>query len=236
MTSIGSDNDRTAKTVRLSGRKLDRAIRAIESPDFLKRLTIRIVKLAAKKGFISPFEADVHLPGGLSAADLALVIVEKSLVGRYSWDDEKFPCFERFCLSRAESVLSNWLDRHRRVTTVSPLVEEDEGGETAETHVTRAADSHDIYSFLRSKDGHQLGDQLMEDFALSLDNELDQSIVMAIHDDRSCIRRDYCIGKLGLSEGEFDAAMKRVRRAAKKFFPGWCKDKRISLMDKLEIR
>lgn len=68
--------------VPLSGAKLDVAIKAMESAGFLERLTVRIMKLAAEKGFYNPLNSeDVDLPGGKSAGDLAVDILEKSLAG-----------------------------------------------------------------------------------------------------------------------------------------------------------
>src|SRR5882672_7387421 len=91
--------------VPLSGTKLDCAIKSMESAGFLERLTVRIMKLAAAKGFHNPFDdRDLDLPGGKSAADLAVDIVEKSLDGTYTWDDKKWSDFYRFCWSRAESI------------------------------------------------------------------------------------------------------------------------------------
>jgi hypothetical protein len=120
--------ERLADKVPLSGAKLDAAIKAMESARFLERLTVRIMKLAAAKGFQSPFdEKDVDLPGGKSAADLAVDIIEKALDGTYTWDDGKQPDFYRFCSSRAESILSNWLEKNRRMTAMSPVIEEVDG-------------------------------------------------------------------------------------------------------------
>src|SRR5690349_5093258 len=118
MNALVSDNKEPNKTsvqerAPLSGAKLDAAIKAMESAGFLEKLTARIMKLAAAKGFYNPFEdEDANLPGGKSAADLAGDIVEKVLDGSYTWDDQKHPDFYRFCWSRAESILSNWLDKN----------------------------------------------------------------------------------------------------------------------------
>src|SRR5580765_6654377 len=95
----------TAEKVPLAGAKRDAAIKAMEAPGFLERLTVRIMKLAAAKGFHNPFEeGDIDLPGGESAAGLAVTIIEKALDGSYTWDEEKHPDFYRFCWSRAESI------------------------------------------------------------------------------------------------------------------------------------
>ena len=139
MNALVSDNREPNETsvqerVPLSGAKLDAAIRAMESTGFLEKLTARIMKLAAAKGFYSPFEDDdANLPGGKSSADLAGDVVEKALDGSYTWDDQKQPDFYRFCWSRAESILSNWLDKSRRLTSMSPTLEEGEAG-AAEVH------------------------------------------------------------------------------------------------------
>jgi hypothetical protein len=223
--------------VPLTGPKRDAAILAMEVPGFHERLTIRIMKLAADKGFYNPFDdSDVDLPGGESAAGLAVTIIEKALDGTYTWDIQKFPDFYRFCWSRAESILSNWLDKHRRVTTESPIEEEGEDGGLALTDVNQARDHFDLYEILRLRDGGKLGDQLLEDFALSLIHDHDQRIVMAVHDDRMCLRRGYCMGKLSLSERDYDAAMKRIKRAGQDFLPVWCQKNNIKGEEQKEVR
>src|SRR6266850_994367 len=213
-----------AEPVPLSGAKLDAAIKAMEAAGFIERLTVRIMKLAAGKGFYNPFdEVEVDLPGGKSAAGLATEIVEKALIGRFIWDDEKHPDFYRFCCSRGESILSNWLAKNRRLTSMSPVFEGDDVEEVDANAVNSAIAGTDVYEILRFRNGGKLGDQLLEEFALTLaDNSDEQSIVMAVHDDRECISRAYCRGKLNLSEKNFDAAMKRIRRAASDFLKEWC--------------
>jgi hypothetical protein len=222
----------------LSGTKLATAITAMESARFLERLTVRIMKLAAAKGFRNPFaDEDVDLPGGKSAADLANDIIEKALDGTYTWDDAKYPDFYRFCWSRAESILSNWLAKNRRMTAMSPVVEEVDGEEPELNPVNTAADGNNIYELLRFRDGGTLGDRLLEDFALSLpDKSHEQSIMMAVHDDRECIGRAYCRGKLNISEAEYDAAMKRIRRGAPAFLKEWCRKNNIKELDRKEVR
>jgi hypothetical protein len=237
MSSIDSDIGPEQEKVPLTGAKRDAAIIAMETPGFLDRLTVRIMKLAATKGFYNPFDdQDVDLPGGESAGGLASSIIEKALDGSYNWDDQKHPDFYKFCCSRAESILSNSLAKNRRVTTMSPV--EEDGDEEEPTHnpVNQARDGHNIYDVLRFRDGGRLGDQLLEDFALSLQHSQDQAIVMAVHDDRECISRAYCRGKLGLSERDYDAAMKRIRRAGRDFLPGWCKRNNVKAEDQKEAR
>lgn len=226
------------KNVPLSGAKLAAAIKAMESAGFLERLTVRIMKLAATKGFYNPFDnEDVDLPGGKSACDLAVDIIEKALDGSYTWDEKKQPDFYWFCWSRAESILSNWLTRNRRMTTMSPILEEDAGEEPSANAVNSAADGGDIYEALRFRDGGTIGNQLLEDFALSLpDKSHEQAIVMAAHDDRECISRGYCRGKLSVSEGDYDAAMKRIRRAAPVFLNEWCRKNNVKTDDRKEVR
>lgn len=222
----------------LSGAKLDVAIKAMESAGFLEKLTARIMKLAADKGFYSPFgDEATDLPGGKSVADLAGDIVEKALDGTYTWDDQKQPDFYRFCWSRAESILSNWLAKNHRSTTMSPLLEEDETQGPEANAVNSAADGTDIYEMLRFREGGKLGDQLLEDFALNLpDKSHEQAILLAVCDDRECVNRSYCRGKLGLSETDFDAAMKRIRRASPGFLANWCRSNNVKADDRKEIR
>src|ERR1041384_2491857 len=214
MSTVASNTEQGQEKVPLTGAKRDAAIRAMEAPGFLDRLTVRIMKLAAAKGFYNPFnDEDIDLPGGESAASLAVAIVEKALDGSYTWDDQKHSDFYAFCRSRAESILSNLLTKNRRLTTMDPIEEDGDDGEPMQNPVNQARDGQDIYEILRFRDGGRLGDQLLADFALSLQNEQDQAIVMAVHDDRECTNRAYCRGKLGLSERDYDAAMKRIRRA-----------------------
>jgi hypothetical protein len=224
--------------VPLSGAKLAVAIKAMETAGFLERLTVRIMKLAAAKGFYNPFNnEDVDLPGGKSAGDLAVDIIEKSLDGSYTWDEKKQPDFYWFCWSRAESILSNWLTKNRRMTTMSPMLEDGENGELDSNPVNTAADGGDIYEVLRFRNGGALGNQLLEDFALSLpDKSHEQAILMAVHDDRECIRRRHCREKLAVSEGDYDAAMKRIQRAAPKFLTEWCQKNNIKTDDRKEVR
>jgi|GEM_PF-3591437 len=224
--------------VPLSGSKRDAAIKAMETLGFLEQLTVRIMKLAADKGFYNPFsDEDLDLPGGKSAADLAVDIIEKALDGTYTWDETKQPNFYYFCWSRAESILSNWLDKHRRVTTMSPMEEENENGEPGVNAVNSVADGKDIYDVLRFRNGGALGDKLLEEFALNLpDGSHEQAILMAIHDDRECANRAYCRGKLSLSEPDYDAAMKRIRRAAPRFFAEWCHQNNVKDDDRKEVQ
>lgn len=236
MSTIGSDTDITQEKVPLSGAKLDAAIHAMESPGFSEKLTIRIMKSAAIKGFFSPFGEDTDLPGGESAAGLANVIVQKALDGSFFWDIEKHPDFYQFCCSRAESVLSNLLKRNERMATMSPIEEEDEADAVATQNVVNQATGRDMYQLLRMRDGGRLGDQLLADFALSIEHPDDQAILMAVHDDRECISRTWCRAKLNLSESRYDSAIKRIRRAGPKFLRDWCKSNNISLEDQQEVK
>ena len=209
--------------VPLSGEALDAAIRAMESPDFLSKLTGRIMQQAKKMGFHSPFVDSMDLPGGKSAADLADDIVEKALAGNYGWDRQKFPDFTNFCCSRTRSILSNWLNRMKPFTTTSPILEKDpESGDLLPNALTKAVAAEDIYSTLRFKEGGAMGDRFLEDFALSLaDGSVEQGIVMAVFDDRECGSRAYCRGKLGLSEADYDAGVKRLLRKLPIFAKEW---------------
>jgi len=237
MSAIGSDIGPEQENFPLMGAKRAVAIIAMETPGFLDRLTVRIMKLAATKAFYNPFDDDdVDLPGGESAGGLAASIIEKALDGSYTWDDQKFPDFYKFCCSRAESILSNCLARNQRLTTMSPIEEDRDEEQPTHNPVNQARDGQDIYAVLRFRDGGRLGDQLLEDFALSLQHPQDQAIVMAVHDDRECISRAYCRGKLGLSERDYDAAMKRIRRAGRDFLPGWCKKNNVKAEDQQETR
>lgn len=232
------DVELVEKKVPLSGFKLDTAVKAMESVGFQDRLTVRIMKLAEAMGLYNPFdEDDTNLPGGISAADLAVDIVIKALDGTYTWDNIRQPDFYRFCCSRALSILSNWLEKNKRMTTMSPLIEEDETGGEVFNAVNSAPDRADIYEVLRFRDGGALGDRLLQDFALSLpDNSHEQSILMAIYDDRGCVCREYCRGKLSLSERDYDAAMKRIRRAGPGFFKEWCRQNNVRNEDRKEAR
>jgi len=237
MSTINSDIRLEQEKVPLTGAKRDAAIIAMETLGFLDRLTVRIMKLAAAKGFYNPFDdEDVDLPGGESAGGLAASIIEKALDGSYTWDDLKHPDFYKFCCSRAESILSNCLAKNRRLTTMSPIEEDGDEEETKHNPVNQARNGQDIYDVLRFRDSGRLGDQLLEDFALSLQHPQDQAIVMAVHDDRECISRAYCRGKLGLSERDYDAAMKRIRRAGQDFLPQWCKENNVKAEDREEAR
>lgn len=236
MSTIDSDNESNQQRVPLSGDRLEAAIRSMESPGFFSKLTVRIMKLAANKGFFSPFEDDVDLPGGESASGLANTIVQKALDGTFTWDTQKHPDFYWFCCSRAESALSNLLAKNRRMTTMSPIEEEGPEGEPLLNHVNQAVDGEDIYHLLRTRDGGRMGDRLLEDFALSVEHPDDQAILMAVHDDRECLSRTWCRAKLGLSEPQYDAAMKRIRRAGKGFFSAWCKQNNVKPDDQKEVR
>src|ERR1035441_4868750 len=204
-SDIGQANEGLAQErVPLAGAKRDLAIKAMEDPAFFERLSVRIMKLAEAKGFFNPFSDDVDLPGGESAAGLAATIIEKALNGDYTWDDQKHPDFYWFCCSRAESILSNWLEKNRKTTTLSPLLQEGEDGELEVNPGNRNRDGEDVYERLHLRDGGRLGDQLLEDFALSLpDGSHEQAVVMAVHDDRVCNERKYCMQKLGLSGAEY---------------------------------
>lgn len=239
-SDIGQANEGLAEErVPLTGAKRDAAIKAMETPCFFEKLTVRVMKLAEAKGFYNPFGDDVNLPGGESAAGLASAIIQKALEGTYTWDDQKHPDFYWFCCSRAESILSNWLEKNRKTTTLSPLLEDGDGedGEVQINAVNSAKNGDDIYEMLQFRDAGKLGDQLLEDFALDLkDGSQDQSIVMAIYDDRLCIERKYCIKKLCLSEGEYDSAIKRIRRAGTLFFKEWCRKNSLRHDERNEVK
>jgi hypothetical protein len=224
--------------VPLSGEALDVAIMAMETPDFLSKLTGRIMQQAKKMGFHSPFEDSMNLPGGKSAADLADDILEKALAGNYNWDRKKFPDFTNFCCSRARSILSNWLNRMRPYTTLSPLPEKDpNSGKDVHNELTKAVSADDIYSTLRLREGGSLGDRFLEDFALSLaDGSVEQRIIMAVFDDRNCGSRSYCRSKLGLSEADYDAGVKRLLRKLPVFAKEWCVNKGITTDEFREAR
>ena len=227
---IGSDEIPLQDRVPLSGEALDVALQALESPDYVSKLTVRIMQLARKKGFHSPFADTMDLPGGKSVADLANDILEKTLAGTYTWDREKFPNFTDFCFSRTESILSNWLDRMKNFMTVSPLMEKNpESGKPIPNALTRAPASDDLYADLRVREGGALGDKLLEDLALSLpDTSVEQRIIMAVFDDRECANRAVCRGKLELSESDYDAAMKRLMRKIPDFVKEWRAKNNIS--------
>ena len=236
MDSQGSDKGKTGALVArekapLSGEQLAAAVKELEMPRFLDRLTARIMKFARQKGFQSPFEEDMDLPGGKSAGDLAVDIIAKVLDGSYSWDSDKFPTFRHFCLSRAESILSNWLDKNRRLSTMSPILEDEDGLDGANLNpVNSAVFPLDLYAFLQQQDESTMGDQFLEDFALSLpDPSHEQSIVMAIFDNRDCANRASCIDHLRLSERDYDAAVKRLLRRLPLFRDEWVVKNNISL-------
>jgi hypothetical protein len=220
---IEPDEIPAQERVPLSGEALDAACRAMESPDFLSKLTGRIMQQAKKMGFHSPFVDSMDLPGGKSAADLAGDIVEKALAGNYNWDRQKSPDFTNFCCSRARSILSNWLNRMKPYTTTTPILEEDpESGDLLPNALTKAVAADDIYSTLRFKEGGALGDRFLEEFALSLaDGSVEQRITMAVFDDRECGNRAYCRGKLDLSEADYDAGIKRLLRKLPVFAKEW---------------
>jgi len=219
--------------VPLSGVKLTLAIEAMKSPNFLLRLTARIMRLARRKGFHSPFKDDMDLPGGKSAGDLASDLIEKAMDGTYNWNHEEIPNFYHFCLSRAESILTNLLDRAKWSRSVSPLVSENAvTGQIKTNPLNTAVAPDDIYAILRLKEGGALGDRFLEDFALSLgDGSPEQSVVMAVFDDRECGNRAYCCKKLSMSGDTYDAATKRLLRRLPAFLNEWRKKNHVGDAD-----
>jgi len=239
MSTLGSDKEGSCDArVPLSGKQLEAAVLALETPAFREKLAARIMKLARQKGFHSPFDDEMNLPGGKSAGDLAGDIVEKALEGSYTWDYSKQPNFLYFCLSRAESILSNWLEKSERLETMSPLFEDDDAsGEVGANPVNTATNRVDIYAILRWRDGGNLADQFLQDFALNLpDGSHEQLIVMAVHDDRECAGRKYCLSKLKISEGEYDAAIKRILRRLPAFRDEWIRENDVTPTDWEEAR
>jgi len=206
MDTLGSDRKEldiadAEERVPLSGEKLALAVSVMKSPDFLMRLTARIMKLARQKGFHSPFKDSMDLPGGKSAADLAGDIVEKAMDGTFTWDQLQTPNFYHFCLSRAESILSNCLVRAKRSQTMSPLLTKDPYlGDVDANPLNTAAAPDDVYAVLRMREGGSLGNRFLEDFALSLpDGSPEQAMILSVFDDRDCANRAYCCKKLNLS-------------------------------------
>ncbi len=226
------------KRVPLSGEKLVLAVEAMKKADFLVRLTARIMKLAKAKGFHSPFKDSMDLPGGKSAADLADDILEKVLDGTFTWDRAKTPDFYHFCLSRAESILSNSLERTRPYRTMSHVLEEDREMDALNANQLNTASApDDIYDALRTKEGGALGDRFLEDFALSLpDGSVEQRIILAVFDDRECANRQNCYKKLKISEDIYDAAMKRILRRVTGFMHEWRAKNKIQDIDWKEAR
>jgi hypothetical protein len=238
MDMADSDSKETSplaarEKVPLSGERLTAAVKALEKPGFLNQLTVRIMKLAWQKGFQSPFENQMDLPGGKSAGDLAVDIVEKALDGTYAWDIEKFPNFHHFCLSRAESILSNWLLKNRRMTTMSPVLEEDhETGDTLKNAVNSATQPKDLYALLQDRDDKASGDKFLQDLALHLpDGSHEQNIVIAVFDNRECANRAFCMKQLKLCESDYDAAVKRLIRRLPAFRDEWLTKNHIDLAD-----
>lgn len=217
----------------LSGESLASAIEAVKSPDFLKRLTAKIMKLARKKGFHSPFEDDMELPGGKSAADLAADILEKAMDGSYTWKRTEIPDFSDFCLSRAESILSNWLARAKWSRSLSPIAAENpETGLIDANPLTTAVARDDVYTALRLKDGGALGNRFLEDFALSSpDGSVEQSMLFAVFDDRECAGRAYCCKKLDITGDAYDAAKKRLLRRLPAFLQEWRRTNKVGDAD-----
>ena len=221
------------KRVPLSGEKLALAVEAMNSPNFLMRLTARIMKLAKQKGFHSPFKDSMDLPGGKSAADLASDIVEKALDGSFTWDHARIPNFYHFCLSRAESILSNWLNRAKRSQTMDHVLAEDpEAGGLNSNPLNTSVAPEDIYLVLRVREGGALGDRFLEDFGLSLpDGSHEQAIILAVFDDRDCADRLSCCKKLNISGDVYDAAKKRLLRRLPAFQLEWCAKNKIGEAD-----
>jgi hypothetical protein len=234
----GPDVAHAEARVPLSGEKLALAVEAMKSPNFLMRLTARIMRLARQKGFHSPFKDIMDLPGGKSAADLAGDIVEKATDGTFTWDHAQIPNFYHFCLSRTESILSNWLARAKRSQTMSPLLDEDpELGVVDANPVNTATAPDDVYAVLRVREGGSLGDQFLEDFALSLpDGSQEQAIIMSVFDDRDCVNRAYCCKKLNLPGETYDAAKKRLLRRLPTFLPEWRAKNKVGDADWKEAR
>jgi hypothetical protein len=94
-----------------------------------------------------------------------------------------------------------------------------------------------IYTVLRLRSGGALADQFLQDFALSLpDSSHEQTILMTVHDDRECASRPYCLSKLKISAGDYDAAIKRLLRRLPAFRDEWLKKNNISPIDSREAR
>jgi hypothetical protein len=220
---IEPDGAHAEEKVPLSGEKLALAVDAMNSPNFLMRLTARIMMLARKKGFHSPFKDSMDLPGGKSAADLAGDILERAMDGTFTWDHARIPNFYHFCLSRAESILSNWLLKAKRSQTMPHVLAEDpESGGPGANPLTVAAAPDDVYAVLRVREGGALGDRFLEDFALSLpDGSPEQSIMLLVFDDRDCADRACCCRKLNISGEVYDAAKKRLLRRLPAFLQEW---------------
>jgi len=238
MDTLNSDSKeadvvQAEERVPLSGEKLALGVEAMKQPDFPMRLAARIMKLARQKGFHSPFKDSMDLPGGKSAADLAYDILEKAMDGTYTWDLAKIPDFYHFCLSRAESILSNWLAKMKPCQTMSHVLEENpEIGALNANRLNTEPAPDDIYVVLRVKEGGALGDRLLEDFALSLaDGSVEQRIILAVFDDRECANRQYCCKKLSISGEVFDAAMKRIFRRIVAFLNEWRAKNKITDSD-----
>lgn len=219
----------------LTGDALESASQALNREGFFLRLVGNIMSLTRTWGLRSP---SGDLPGGFSAEDFAMEIVEKACSGRFKWDREKVPDFENFCHSRVRSVISNYWKKQKRVDTVSPVPDEDgESGEMRDTILSGASSSEDIYFTLLVREGTSLGSEFLEDFALSLpDDSLEQKIAMTVLDDRACAERKECIKKLNVSERDFDAAQKRLERKVKPFQADWRKARKLTTKEWQEAR
>ena len=65
---------------------------------------------------------------------------------------------------------------------------------------------------------------------------MEQRIVLAVYDDRDCANRGDCIGKLALSEADYDAGVKRLLRKLPVFAKEWRKTNNIGAEDFQEAK
>jgi hypothetical protein len=220
------------KTVPISGEKLKLACKAMQEDLFFERLTCAVVGAARSLGLSYPVTGNgknMQLPGAVDCSDIAATIVQKALSGEIQWDVEKYPDFWKFCASRSGSVLSSTWKKNKRSSAYSPIEEMGADGKETPTMISRLVDPTDFYENLAAKENQELGNEFLEDLALSLDDgSSEQEIIMAIVDDRTTATRKELIKKLEIDGQEYDRAWKRIQRALPNFKVSWLADKQLT--------
>jgi hypothetical protein len=220
---------------------------AVDQPRFMPDLLAYIVVLSRghQRARFLGFDMGKDLPGGMCVESLAHTLLERILLGKRSWDMQKYPDFLIFCKMHSQSMVKNLFslsDTIRR-RSVSPMEEEDpEGNPLPGVIVDHIAIADDGNRVQRRNEIIAIVDSYLTDLALNCDdNSTEQKIIVAVIDDKKTVAqpregslellavdRPYMIETLKITGKEFDSGMKRLQRKHKAFVSEWLGEKGLT--------
>lgn len=227
---------------------------AVIHPRFMPNLTAAILRYAHghRVANLLGFTSGSDLPGGISADDLAVRLLERVLKGKRAWDMQEKPDFLLFCKMHARSMVANLYNSPdaKLRTSLSPLEEENEEGKQSGNAVTNANLDQDRGDRVLGRNEFMTTvNEYLTDFALGLEDDSDeQRIILAVGDDHDSVKvprdgsfellaidRPYMTEKLNISGKAFDAALKRLQRKHNEYLPKWLEKMKITTKEIREM-